>query len=162
MRKVLVISGFALAICSAFYDDNTIPQGLELYEQNCSSCHDITREATGPPLYKKREYRDTNWIYSFVSNYAKMVAEHDTEAVIIHMYYGRTAMPAFPSLSRNEIIQILDYIDSAGTGTGVFPHRQLTKEERLSYYRNFLNDDSMYQSYENDSNYLRFIDSVSK
>ena len=112
----LLFAWYLLSACSAKSDANAISstkfqqyylQGEQLYEKNCSNCHQKTGTGLGllyPPLSKS----------DFMVNHL--------EEVICLMKYGKKgelivngkafnkAMPAIPTLSNLEIAEIATYI----------------------------------------------------
>jgi mono/diheme cytochrome c family protein len=69
-------------------------------------CNDFT-------LHARSKYADTlPWLYDFVRDSQKMIAEGDSQAVYIFQQYGEQVMPSFPALSDSEIDAILVYMES--------------------------------------------------
>lgn len=85
-------------------------KGESIYKRNCASCHTIFKDATGPALYNVQERRPKEWLYKFIKNSSKMIAEGDPYAVCIYNQWSKTAQPLFPNLSDHDIDNILLYI----------------------------------------------------
>ena len=86
--------------------------GKLLFEKHCAACHKpvsdgiFTRQA-------RRKYADKlPWLYNFIRNSQKLVAEGDPEAVFLFELYNKQVMPDFPELSDDEIDAILVYMES--------------------------------------------------
>ncbi|MEY2828633.1 MAG: hypothetical protein RIQ33_491 [Bacteroidota bacterium] len=101
--------------------------GEAIFKNNCSSCHKINADLTGPALKDIEKRRDREWIHKWVHNSSAVVASGDDYAVKLFNKWSKTQMTAFPNLKDEEIDGILDYIGSykeqtptnnAGTGDG--------------------------------------------
>jgi mono/diheme cytochrome c family protein len=82
--------------------------GLQLYQQNCASCHAIQKVLTGPPLAFVTKRRCMSWLKDFTRNPPLMMSR-DLCAKEQQKMYGQT-MPSFPRLSDKEIEAIYSYI----------------------------------------------------
>ncbi len=90
-------------------------KGKQLFNQNCAACHALNRKMTGPALANvatrltEEEGLDCEWIYSWIKNSAGMIASGDSYANRIYEEYNQAAMTAFPTLSNQDINDILAY-----------------------------------------------------
>ena len=90
-------------------------KGKQLFNQNCAACHALDRKMTGPALANvetrlmEEEGLDKEWFYSWIKNSAGMIAAGDPYAVRIYNEYNQAAMTAFPTLSNEDIDDILAY-----------------------------------------------------
>ena len=90
-------------------------KGKQLFNQNCAACHALNRKMTGPALANvetrlaEEEGLDKDWLYRWIRNSAGMIAEGDAYAVSIYNEYNQAAMNAFPTLSDQDIDDILAY-----------------------------------------------------
>lgn len=92
-------------------DAARIGAGEELFKGNCASCHKIDQKLVGPALedvYNRAPSID--WIVSFIQNSQKVIATGDEYAVNLYNEYNQTQMTAFPTFSREDILNILGYI----------------------------------------------------
>ena len=89
----------------------TLAKGKVLYNDNCASCHDIKRDATGPALAYDDQRREWAWLTRFVQNPSKMIAEGDERANCSYNLFNRASMTASPYFSDTDIRSIFDYID---------------------------------------------------
>ena len=85
--------------------------GRVLFTENCKSCHNLTRNATGPPLAFLSKRRDWNWMVRFIHNSSKLIASGDAMANGIYQHFAKTQMTAFPTLTEENIRAIFDYVD---------------------------------------------------
>ena len=91
-------------------------KGKQLFNQNCAACHALNRKMTGPALANvatrltEEEGLDCEWIYSWIKNSAGMIASGDSYANRIYEEYNQAAMTAFPTLSDQDINDILSLI----------------------------------------------------
>ena len=90
-------------------------KGKQLFNQNCAACHALNRKMTGPALANvetrlaEEEGLDKEWLYSWIKNSAGMISSGDAYAVKIYNEYNQAAMTAFPTLSNEDIDDILAY-----------------------------------------------------
>jgi cytochrome c2 len=85
--------------------------GETLFKNNCSSCHNPTKEANlGPGLKDVQERRDFAWIKTWVNNPQKVIASGDAYAVALYNQYSKANMTAFPSFGEKEVKDILAYV----------------------------------------------------
>lgn len=90
-------------------------KGKQLFNQNCAACHALNRKMTGPALANvetrlyEEEGLEKEWLYSWIKNSAGMIASGDAYANKIYNEYNQAAMTAFPTLSNEDIDNILAY-----------------------------------------------------
>nr|WP_299338491.1 c-type cytochrome [Allomuricauda sp.] len=90
-------------------------KGKQLFNQNCAACHALNRKMTGPALANvetrlaEEEGLDKEWLYAWIKNSAGMIASGDSYANKIYAEYNQAAMTAFPTLSDQDIDDILAY-----------------------------------------------------
>ncbi|MEN9523316.1 MAG: hypothetical protein RL065_1693 [Bacteroidota bacterium] len=84
--------------------------GEAIFKNNCSSCHKINEDMTGPALKDIEKRRDKAWVYKWVHNSSAVVASGDKYAVDLFNKWSKTQMTQFPNLKEEEIDGILDYI----------------------------------------------------
>ena len=88
-----------------------ISEGQSLFKANCKTCHNVHKKLVGPALkdvYTRAPSID--WIVNFVNNSSKVIASGDVYANKLYEEYNKTQMTAFPTLSRDQILNILGYI----------------------------------------------------
>ncbi|WP_422350189.1 cytochrome c3 family protein [Flagellimonas sp.] len=153
MKKVLYrhlfskVLGFSLLLFSvSFYAQEEASadvaaggdpvKGKQLFNQNCAACHALDRKMTGPALanvesrLSEDEGLDKEWLYTWIKNSPGMIKSGDAYANKIYAEYNQAAMTAFPTLSNQDIDDILAYTaapppapavpaaTAAATGTG--------------------------------------------
>ncbi|MGB5238490.1 MAG: c-type cytochrome [Flavobacteriaceae bacterium] len=90
-------------------------KGKQLFNQNCAACHALNRKMTGPALANvetrlaEEEGLDKEWLYAWIKNPAGMISSGDAYAVKIYNEYNQAQMTAFPTLSNQDIDDILAY-----------------------------------------------------
>ncbi|WP_179344752.1 c-type cytochrome [Winogradskyella ursingii] len=89
--------------------------GKSLFNTNCASCHKLDNKMTGPALRNvesrlaEEEGLDREWLNSWIRNSAAMIKSGDAYANKIYEEYNQTAMTAFPTLTDQDITDILAY-----------------------------------------------------
>jgi mono/diheme cytochrome c family protein len=91
-------------------DAETIAAGEKLFGGNCKVCHTVETRLIGPPLKGVYERRELPWIYAFVKNSTKVIAEGDEQAVALFNEYSMIPMTSFDFFSDEEILSIMAYI----------------------------------------------------
>ncbi|MEM6348265.1 MAG: c-type cytochrome [Bacteroidota bacterium] len=93
-----------------------LEQGQELYNGNCASCHAVNRNLTGPALggVLTKYADDKDWLYKWVKNAPALIASGDEKAVTLGQW-GTGVMIAFPTLSNEQIDNILAYAEAEST-----------------------------------------------
>ncbi|MBM1105962.1 c-type cytochrome [Aurantibacter crassamenti] len=95
--------------------DGDAVKGKQLFNQNCAACHALDRKMTGPALANVEtrladdEGLDKEWLYSWIKNSAGKIASGDSYANKVYAEYNNAAMTAFPTLSNEDIDNILAY-----------------------------------------------------
>ncbi len=89
--------------------------GKTLFNQNCAACHALNRNMTGPALanVEQRLYEeeglDREWLYKWIRNSAGLIGSGDDYANRVYNEWNQVAMNAFPTLSDQDIDNILAY-----------------------------------------------------
>lgn len=90
-------------------------KGKQLFNQNCAACHALDRKMTGPALANfearllEEEGLDREWVYAWVKNSPGVIASGDAYANKIYAEYNQAAMTPFPTLSNQDIDDIIAY-----------------------------------------------------
>lgn len=90
-------------------------KGKSLFNQNCAACHSLTKRMTGPALANvesrlaEDEGLSKDWIYAWIKNSSGVIASGDAYANKVYNEYNKAAMTAFPTLSNEDIDNILAY-----------------------------------------------------
>ncbi len=92
-----------------------VAKGKQLFNQNCAACHSLDRKMTGPALanvearLSEDEGLDKEWLYTWIKNSPGMIKSGDAYANKIYAEYNQAAMTAFPTLSNQDMDDILAY-----------------------------------------------------
>ncbi len=90
-------------------------KGKQLFNQNCAACHALNRKMTGPALANvatrltEEEGLDCEWMYAWIKNSPSVIKSGDAYANKIYKEYNQSAMTPFPTLSNQDINDILAY-----------------------------------------------------
>ena len=86
-------------------------KGEKLFKANCTSCHKIDKNLVGPKLKGMSQKYEREWLYQWIKNSQELIKSGDERANAIYEEYGRSVMTAFPSLSDEDIDDIIEYVD---------------------------------------------------
>lgn len=93
----------------------SVELGGELFSSNCASCHYLgpeSKKLIGPGLAGHTlEEHSTEWLYSWIRNSAELIASGDEAAIAVYEEYNKSAMPAFPYFSDEDLENVLAYIE---------------------------------------------------
>lgn len=86
-------------------------QGMVIFKEKCSICHSKTQDIAGPALQgvMARWDNDANRLKAFIRNSQEIIRSGDPAAVKTFEKY-KAPMPAFPSLTDEELNQLVDYL----------------------------------------------------
>ncbi len=87
--------------------------GEKLWKANCVSCHKVHKKLVGPALVGVNEKYEKEWLYKWIRNSQAFIKEGDQRANAIYKEYKNSVMTAFPTLSNEDIDNILAYVDTA-------------------------------------------------
>ena len=90
-------------------NNSVVENGKDLFNGNCTVCHEINEVVIGPALRDVHERKSDEWIYSFIKNSQKVIQSGDEYAVNLYNEYNKTLMTSF-DFSDEELISILEYI----------------------------------------------------
>lgn len=88
-----------------------IEAGKQLFQTNCTSCHDIFKKLTGPALANTDKKYTRQDYYKLIRNPAAFGKENDYFACEIKAYSG-VLMTGFPDLHDQEIDCMIEYINN--------------------------------------------------
>ena len=83
--------------------------GKNLFEQNCSTCHNFQDNSIGPNLSGLTRQKDIDWISGFIKNPSEFFLAKDERALKLLEIY-KNEMPGFPGLSNSKLNSILSYL----------------------------------------------------
>ena len=126
MRKVIIpqsaFAGFLLALLfltlspvNLYGQEGDAAKGKQLFNTNCAACHRLDKDMTGPALRNVEERLANDhglgrdWLNSWIRNSQGMIASGDAYANEIFAEWGGTVMTAFPTLTDQDISDVLAY-----------------------------------------------------
>ncbi len=96
------------------------PDGEELFDTYCASCHEIENASIGPRLGGITKVKTELELLTFIQNPAKVVEWGDPRAVAQYQKY-KLMMPAFNHLKEGEIKSIIAYIGKETEAKNIAP-----------------------------------------
>lgn len=90
-------------------------KGKQLFNTNCAACHRLDQKMTGPALRNvearlyEEEGLEREWLNAWIRNSSALIKSGDAYANKIWNEYNQAAMNAFPTLSDQDISDILAY-----------------------------------------------------
>jgi len=84
--------------------------GAQIFHANCTSCHRIDVDATGPSLKGVGKRHSKEWLRKWISNPARLIAEGDPEATKVYDTWHRTAMTCFP-FDKPYMDKLINYLE---------------------------------------------------
>ena len=110
-RSVLLLTCFTVWVSSAKAQGDAAKGEAVFKSAGCNGCHKIDVRMTGPALGPiiSSETND-KWLISWVHNSQALVTAKDPKATKIFGDFNQSIMPAFPSLSDDDITNILAYV----------------------------------------------------
>ncbi len=83
--------------------------GEKLFKANCAACHKLYKKATGPALFEVGDKYDREWLFKWIKNSQDLVKSGDALAVKLFEENNQSVMTAFPTLTNEDIDNILAY-----------------------------------------------------
>ncbi len=99
--------------------------GKMLFKTNCAACHGENQKVIAVPFQNIREDYDLEWIFSFIRNNDSLIKGGDIRANYVFEIHNQLLMPKFTSLTDQQIIDILDYVDSFPILYNYYDHRKI-------------------------------------
>ncbi|MEO8821974.1 MAG: PQQ-dependent sugar dehydrogenase [Ginsengibacter sp.] len=90
-------------------DPQILSVGQQLFENNCSSCHNFSQRSIGPSLQNATTDLPAEWLRKFIQNAPEMITSGDSRASMLFKEY-KQVMPPFPSLNARQVDAILAFI----------------------------------------------------
>ncbi|CCH54068.1 HHIP-like protein 2 [Fibrisoma limi BUZ 3] len=90
-------------------DKQVLTKGQQLFQSNCSACHNFLQKGIGPNLSEVTSEVSPDWIRKFIRNAPDVIKRGDARAVRLFDEY-KQAMPAFTTLSDGDVQAIMSYI----------------------------------------------------
>lgn len=87
-----------------------VEEGQKLFKANCASCHKVDQKLTGPALKDVwTRWESQEKIVKWVQNSTALINSGDAYANKVFNDNGKVPMSAFPALSSDQVINIIDY-----------------------------------------------------
>ncbi len=83
----------------------------QLFEEECTACHSIKTNLTGPALAGVPKRRTISWFIAFTRNSQAMISAGELQASQLWAEWGPTVMTNFEELSDQELVNLYFYID---------------------------------------------------
>ncbi|WP_313386523.1 c-type cytochrome [Chishuiella sp.] len=128
----IIMSTFSLA------NAQDAGKGYELFEANCTTCHQIDGKLIGPELRNiEKRVKDEaglgkEWLHSWIKDNKALRASGDAYANKIYAEYNNTEMLAFPGLSEGDIDNILAYTADPDGGQKAFEEAKAAKKKEAA------------------------------
>ena len=128
----IILSMFSLA------NAQDAGKGYELFEANCTACHQIDGELIGPELrdVEKRVQEQAGlgkeWLHAWIKDNKALRESGDAYANKIYADYNNTEMLAFPNLSEGDIDNILAYTADPDAGVKAFEEAKALKKKEAA------------------------------
>ena len=108
-----------------------VDEGKAIFSARCASCHNLTKDLTGPALSGVHERRSLDWIVSFVKSSQTLVKSGDKEAIAIFEKFNKIPMPDHPDLTDDNIKNVVEYIKAEGSNTNASTKAPFKKPSKL-------------------------------
>ena len=128
----IILSTFSLA------NAQDAGKGYELFEANCTACHQIDGKLIGPELrgVEKRVQEEAGlgkeWLHAWIKDNKALRESGDAYANKIYADYNNTEMLAFPNLSDGDIDDILAYTADPDGGVKAFEEAKAAKKKEAA------------------------------
>ncbi len=101
-------------------DEATIAAGYEIFDGNCSQCHQVHEKVVGPALKNVYERQSVPWLINFIKYPQKVIDGGDEYAVALYEEY-KQYMPNHDFLKDDEILSILAYVQAKTNNKEKYP-----------------------------------------
>lgn len=144
-KKGLLAIGLLLSTGASVYAQGDAKNGEKLFKANCTACHALDKQLVGPALggvverLKTEQNLDETWFQKWIKDNKALRASGDKYANEVYEKFNKTEMTAFPSLSDQDVKDILEYTtnppapepaaDAAATGTDAVAAMEAEKKE---------------------------------
>lgn len=105
MRPSLIILSLCIVACTSKKDE-LVTHGQEVFDQNCSSCHNFRNNSIGPQLGGLTAEVQDDWIRKFIKDPKGVIDAGDERAEKVFSRYN-TFMPGFAHLSEEDLDAII-------------------------------------------------------
>lgn len=110
MMKIKFLMIFLLGSFALCAQTNT-QEGKKLFNRNCAACHRVDKKLIGPALSEVIKLRSQDWIVAFVKDNVALRKKGDKEAIATFKKFNGIPMPAYPQLTKANILNIMAYVN---------------------------------------------------
>jgi antitoxin component YwqK of YwqJK toxin-antitoxin module len=89
---------------------DTLLTGRQLFQVNCSSCHELINEKNAPALAGISHIRKKDWLLQMIKDANFLLQLEDKQAKNLYLKWNMQSHPTFRKLSNEEIESILEYL----------------------------------------------------
>ncbi|MCY7351685.1 MAG: PQQ-dependent sugar dehydrogenase [Cytophagaceae bacterium] len=86
-----------------------LAKGQQLFQNNCSACHNFKQKGIGPNLAEVTSVVSADWLKKFIHNAPEIISRGDVRATRLLEEY-KQVMPAFTTLSDADVQAIMAFI----------------------------------------------------
>jgi glucose/arabinose dehydrogenase/mono/diheme cytochrome c family protein len=97
-------------------DQQVLTKGQQLFQQNCTACHNFLQKGIGPNLASVTSEVPAEWLKKFIQNAPEVIKSGDARAYALVEEYKQT-MPAFTHLSNGDVEALMAFIHSKRKGS---------------------------------------------
>lgn len=145
MKKISIVLFFVMALLSCSPERNNSSvidkqesdtndtviiknygHGQKLFQDNCAPCHGENEFVVAYPFQNIRKDYDLPWILSFIRNSDSLIKAGDVRATFVFELHNQSVMSKFNKLTDQQIIDILDYVDTFPIINSYNNHRKLS------------------------------------
>lgn len=96
-------------ITSYSADKQVIAKGQQLFQANCSTCHNFKQKGIGPNLATVTADVSPKWLREFIRNAPAVIDRGDARATALFKTYQQV-MPAFTTLNDDDVLALMAFI----------------------------------------------------
>lgn len=93
-------------------DSATIAAGADIFNQNCSGCHNFKQDGIGPQLSGVTSSVSKEWLMHFIKNSQQVIASGDKQANDLFNAYKKAVMPAFDAFTNDQLNAVIAFINA--------------------------------------------------
>ncbi|MBW8361747.1 MAG: c-type cytochrome [Kaistella sp.] len=114
-KRGLIAIGLLLSTSASIYAQGDAKNGEKLFKANCTACHALDKQMTGPALggvvarLKTEQNLDTDWLQKWIKDNKALRASGDKYANEVFQKFNKVEMLQFPNLTDQDINDILEY-----------------------------------------------------
>jgi hypothetical protein len=91
----------------------------------------------GPPFQKIRKDYGLQWTLSFLNREQQLIRARDSKALYTYYLYNKSPHMQYPFLTKHDLVQILDFVDTFPYDSAQYAHRKFSEEEKLKFIQEY-------------------------